>query len=468
MRSAVGHRLVRIAGHVLAVLVAVAATGAIGAAGIATGVTAPYAPAVDVPPALAAVVSPAPVLDPARPTVAVLVGARGAEVTDVLGPFDALASSDAVNVLTVGPATGPVPLTGGLDVVPQVRLDQLDGLLAAAGTRLAAVVVPAMPDVDEPSNRPVRDWLRSRPAPLVLSVCYGAGVVGSAGLLDGRTATSHWFRLDGLRERYPQVRWQDGVRWVDDGDLISTAGVLSGIDGALHLLDRLAGPEAAARAAERIGWRHHRPTAGPLPRSGLAAGDAVALLNAGFRWDRPRIGVLLTDGVGELELASAFDPYGGQSFAARTVAVGDAPVTTAHGLAVRPRTPLDRARAEVDRLLVPGRAAATDGRAGITARARAVGVEPQFLHAEPGFAFDAALADLARTADVPTARWTAKMLEYPEGDLDLRGPSLPWSLLAWPVLLALAFAVLLVQVPHAARWLRARMSGKPPSGRPVS
>jgi putative intracellular protease/amidase len=263
-------------------------------------------------------------------------------------------------------------------------------------------------------------------------------------------------RLDGLREQHPGVDWVDGVRWVDDGDVISTGGILSGIDGTLHLLDRIAGPDASARAAGAIGWRHHRPTAAPLPRSELGAGDAVALLNAGFRWDRPRIGVLLTDGVTELELASVFDPYGGQSYAARTLAVGDGPVTTAHGLTVRPRAELDGAGTGVDRLLVPGRAAATGDRAAITDRARAAGVEPQFLHEEPGFAFDAALTDLARTTDVPTARWAAKMLEYPEGDLDLRGPGLPWTLLAAPLLTTLVVAGLLMQVPRGVRWVRAR------------
>jgi transcriptional regulator GlxA family with amidase domain len=441
------------------VLAALATTTLIGVVGLAVRTSAPYAPAGVVPAALATTPSPAPpALDPGRPTVAVVVGSRGAEVSDVLGPYDALASSGAVNVLVVGPTTDPVPLTGGLDLAPQVRLDRLDALLAAAGTRLAAVVVPAMPDVDQPSNQAVRDWLRTRPAPLVLSVCYGAGVVGSAGLLDGHAATSHWVRLPALRGNYPQVRWQDGVRWVDDGDLVSTGGVLSGIDGTLHLLDRLAGPEVAAHAAERIGWRHHRPTAGPLPRSELGPGDAVALLNAGFRWDRARVGVLLTDGVGELELASAFDAYGGQSYATQTLAVGDAPVTTRHGLTVRPRAELTGAHTAVDRLLVPGRAAAQQP--AVADRVRAAGLEPQFLHTAPGFAFDATLSDLARAVDVPTARWTARMLEYPADDLDLRGPSLPWSLLAWPVLVAGAVVVLLVQVPHVVRAVRARMGGR--------
>jgi transcriptional regulator GlxA family with amidase domain len=69
--------------------------------------------------------------------------------------------------------------------------------------------------------------------PLLVSVCTGAEVLAVAGLLDGRPATSHWLGLIGLRRDYPAVRWTDGVRYVDDGDVITTAGVLSGIDGAL-------------------------------------------------------------------------------------------------------------------------------------------------------------------------------------------------------------------------------------------
>ena len=96
------------------------------------------------------------------------------------------------------------------------------------------------------------------------------------------------------------------MRWVDDGDLISTAGILSGIDGTLHAIDRLLGPATAARAATALGWTP-RPVA--QEQHTWRPSDAIVVLNAGYRWDPPQIGVLLSDGVGESELAAVFDTY---------------------------------------------------------------------------------------------------------------------------------------------------------------
>jgi putative intracellular protease/amidase len=140
-----------------------------------------------------------------------------------------------------------------------------------------------------------------RPTAVVLLAPEGAnaaGVLAEAGLLDGRPATSHWLGLIGLRRDYPAVRWTDGVRYVDDGDLITTAGVLSGVDGALRVVERLVGP-AAARAARAVGWPAYSP-GGPaaIRRSRPAPPDLVAALSAGYRWDRPRMGCCSPTGLG--------------------------------------------------------------------------------------------------------------------------------------------------------------------------
>jgi len=213
-----------------------------------------------------------------------------------------------------------------------------------------------------------------------------------------------------------------GQRVVDDGDVVTSAGILSSIDGTLHVLERLAGPSVAAEAAAAVGWRHYR--ADPPVADGLAAPDVVAVLNAGFRWNPPEIGVLLTEGVGEIALASVFDVHGGQSLTARTLALsGDGgPVRSRHGLTFLPRAGPAGAGPRLDRVLVPGVAPA------------AAGVPPppggpvlEYVHDRPGFAFDASLRDLARSTDVATARWTAKVLELPTAGLVLAGPAWPWS-----------------------------------------
>jgi hypothetical protein len=111
-------------------------------------------------------------------------------------------------------------------------------------------------------------------------------------------------------------------------------------------------------------------------------------------------------------------------------------IRSRHGLTFLPRADLAGAAPELDRLMVPG--------AEVARRAAADGLElpegltPVYLHQQPGFAFDAALVDIARTRDMATARWVAKTLQYPTTDPRLSGPAWPWTLTLRPVLLAAA------------------------------
>jgi putative intracellular protease/amidase len=323
------------------------------------------------------------------------------------------------------------------------------------------IVVPQLSEVASglpPSIAPVIAWLQRQRAhgdPLLVSVCVGAQVLAEAGLLGGRPATSHWLGLIGLRRDYPQLDWQDGVTYIDDGDLITTAGVLSGVDGALRVVERMLGPAAAGRAARAVAWPAYSPGgAASIRRSRPAPADAVALLSAGYRWDRPSMGVLLTDGVTETELASAFRPYTELSYLARPVAVttDGRPVRSRHGLTFVPRSDLTTAASGLDRLVVPGADAARHAAAdGLSLPER---LRPVYLHHRPGFAFDAALGDIARTRDVATARWVAKTLQYPTTSPQLSGPAWPWTLTLRPVLIAAGAVAAVLGVQYLRRSVR--------------
>jgi putative intracellular protease/amidase len=437
--------------HVLAVVVAVLVLPA-GAA----GVLAPAAFAAHYPPAPDRAVPAAapPAHDPTKPTAVVVVGAHGAEVSDVLVPYEILASTGLFNVYTVAPEHRPVTLTGGLDLVPDLTFDDLAARTAAADL----VVVPALPDVGEPTTAPVTGWLRAQAAggAQLLSICNGGGVLASAGLLDGRRATAHWMRIGGFESAYPAVDWVHGQRFVDNGDIVSAAGILSGVDGTLHVLERLFGPAVARDAAAAVGWRHYGAGPPPPVGTGIAVPDPVAIVNAGYRFDPQRLGVVLTDGVGEIELASVFDAHGGWSLAARTLAVtaDGGPVRSRHGLTFLPRADLTGAAPGLDRVLVPGAAAAAAG-AVVPA---ATGPAPEYLHDRPGFAFDVALTDVARSMDVATALWTAKVLELPTAGLVLDGPAWPWA----PTLVLVVLVLLGVAgVAGAIRLLRRRREPLP-------
>ncbi|MGW4498316.1 DJ-1/PfpI family protein [Micromonospora sp. NPDC004336] len=369
---------------------------------------------------------PAFALDPGRPTVAVVLGSAGANVADTLAPYEVFAATGRFNVVTVAPTSDPVTLTGGLDLVSDLSFAEL----AARTSRPPdVVVVPQLPG----STSDVVEWLRAQRregAPLLMSVCVGAEVLADAGLLDGRPATSHWLKLIGLRRSDPDVGWTEGVRFVDDGDIVTTAGVLSGIDGALRVVERLVGPAEAERVSRDLGWSGYRP-GGPVAVADEDPGprDLVAPLSAAYRWNRPTTGVLLTDGVGEIELAVAFRPYTELSYLARLRAfsLDGRAVRSRHGLTFLPRSAWRPADPGFDRVLVPAGASTALGDTTVPVRA---------LHESGEFPFDGALRDIADTYDVATARWVAKSLQYPVPDRELPGPRWPWLLTVSPLLLA--------------------------------
>ena len=105
------------------------------------------------------------------------------------------------------------------------------------------------------------DWVRARreSVPLMASVCTGSLVYAAAGLLKGRPATTHWASLNLLSELDPTVMTDVDARFVDDGDLITSAGVSAGIDMALHLVARLAGVERAREVRRGIQYDPHPP-----------------------------------------------------------------------------------------------------------------------------------------------------------------------------------------------------------------
>jgi len=108
------------------------------------------------------------------------------------------------------------------------------------------------------------NWLLKR-APEVdylFSVCTGAFVLGNAGLLDGLTVTTFHQSIDDLRREVPAATVLENVRFVDNGKVITTAGISAGIDGALHLVQKLQGKEAAQRVADYMEYDKWVPEQG--------------------------------------------------------------------------------------------------------------------------------------------------------------------------------------------------------------
>ena len=308
----------------------------------------------------------------------------------------------------------------------------------------------------------MRDWIveQSGLGARILGVCNGSSVLAEAGLLNGRQATSHWSRLGALKQSHPQVQWTGGQRTVQDGKITTTAGITSGIPGALKVMADLAGADEAERVGRLMnypGWSLAAPAS--IPVQSFAPSDIPIGLNALVPWFRPTIAVGLNDGVGEIDVASAFEVYN-MSFAARTLAVAPADtVTTRHGLVLQ-TVPQGQAPA-VDRVIAPGAARAQDIDPQLRdwAVSRNVSVDA-FAGADGVLGFDGALEYLARHADRATALSAAKMIDYPAAQLNL--PAGETSVRV-PVLLAIGLMLAIVagSIPAIMRTaMRRRAEGQ--------
>lgn len=130
----------------------------------------------------------------------------------------------------------------------------------AEARRADTVIVPAGLDVDAPVPQVMIDTLRAahRRGARILSVCSGAFALAEAGLLDGKRATTHWMHADHMARRYPDVKVDPKVLYVDEGDVMTSAGTAAGIDLCLHVVRLDHGAEVANAVARRMVVPPHR------------------------------------------------------------------------------------------------------------------------------------------------------------------------------------------------------------------
>lgn len=197
---------------------------------------------------------------PRRRTVGVLVF-DDVEVLDFCGPFEVFASAkhadlpDAggdddqriLQVLIIAEKVRTITCRGGLLVVPHSSIDThppLDLLVVPGGRGTRR----------ERHNARLLDWIakQHKSVEATTSVCTGAFLLAEVGILDNRRATTHWAAVQWMRDQYPNVTMLDDVRVVDEGDVVTSAGVSAGIDMSLHMLARLYGEDVADQTARSM------------------------------------------------------------------------------------------------------------------------------------------------------------------------------------------------------------------------
>jgi putative intracellular protease/amidase len=319
-----------------------------------------------------------------RPLIAIIGINDATETTDYLMPYGILRRADVADVVTLATKPGPMTLFPVFKVEPQATVAKFD---AQHPTGADYVIVPAMSRDDDPS---ALQWIRNQAAKgaIVIGVCAGAKVVGDAGLLHGKRATTHWYSVGALQGKHPSIRYVANRRLVVDGDVATTTGITASMPMSLTLIEAIAGRDKAEAVAREIGladWdARHDSNAFQFTRPFAL----TAIRNVMAFWNREQLGIELSPGVDEVSLALVADAWS-RTYRSRAVTfAGTAGAQeTRNGLRILPD--------EV----------ATDWPA--ERRLPAIDGSP------PAKALDQALSGIEARYGIATADFVAMQLEYP-------------------------------------------------------
>jgi transcriptional regulator GlxA family with amidase domain len=181
------------------------------------------------------------------------------EVLDFAGPFEVFSTASRLHARTtrqelfavfpISDEPRSVRTRGGLMVGTRHSLRD--------HPRLDVLIVPGGVVTQELLRPDVIHWIAHTAActQITASVCTGAFLLAAAELLDEKRATTHWEDVDDLHRTFPEVRVEASARWIDQGSIVTSAGISAGIDMSLHLVRRLAGAELAVRTARQMDFR---------------------------------------------------------------------------------------------------------------------------------------------------------------------------------------------------------------------
>jgi putative intracellular protease/amidase len=320
-----------------------------------------------------------------RPLIAIIGINDATETTDYLMPYGILRRADVADVVALATASGPVTLFPVLKVEPQATVAEFD---ARHPDGADYVIVPAMSRDDDPA---ALQWIRSQSAKgaIIIGVCAGAKVVGDAGLLYGKRATTHWYYLKELRKDHPSIRYVEDRRIVVDQGVATTTGITASMPMSLTLVEAIAGRDKARAVGQEIGladWdARHESDAFKFTRPFAL----TAIGNTAAFWAHEQLGIELKPGVDEVSLALVADAWS-RTYRSRAVTFASAAGAqqSRNGLRILPDQVATNWPAE--RLL------------------------PAEESTKPAQALDNALGGIAARYGTRTADFVAMQLEYPK------------------------------------------------------
>lgn len=319
-----------------------------------------------------------------RPVIAIATLNAGTEVSDFLSAYGVLSRADVADVTVVAEKAERVKLYPGFAVDPQSTLAAFDARYPDGADY---VVVPAM---DPGTDAVMAAWLKAQRAKgaTIVGICNGARMLGTAGLLDGRHATSHWSIVAELRGKYPTMQWVPDRRYVVDDGVATSTGITANIPIMLALVEAIGGRDAATRTAANLGVDHWDARHDSAAFDLSTEHKKTFLRNALSFWRHETVGIPLSNGVDEVALGLTVDAWNRTNLASVTTTSADGgPVTSENGLTLYPDRPAGEARLDLTLAPVP-----TDA---------------------PAQALETQLPAIVEHYDHPTASLVALVMEYP-------------------------------------------------------
>jgi putative intracellular protease/amidase len=319
-----------------------------------------------------------------RPLIAVIGANAGSETTDYLIPYGVLKRADVGDVIALATQNGPITMMPALKIMPDATITAFD-VQHPEGADY--VIVPAMHHDSDPASIA---WIKSQASKgaIIVGICSGAKILGNAGLLDGRKATTHWYDAAKLRKRHPTMQYVADRRFVVDRGVATTTGVSASIPMSLALIEAIAGHSRAAEVARNLGVEHwdarHDGGAFRMSRDFAlaAAGNTLAF------WGHEKLGIAIEPGVDEVALALTADAWS-RTYRSMVVTISKdkGSVRTLGGIVVVPD--------------------------GVAAKATTETLLPNLGNELPAKALDSALAGIEARYGRKTLNFVALQLEYP-------------------------------------------------------
>jgi len=349
----------------------------------------PPAPSVKTPPAIAQDERDATIaaLKPPkrqRPLIAIIGINDATETTDYLMPYGILKRADVADIVTLATRPGPMTLFPALKIEPHATIAEFD---ARHPDGADYVIVPAMSRDDDPE---ALQWIRNQSGKgaIVIGVCVGAKVVGDAGLLHGKRATTHWYSVKELRGKHPSMRYVEDRRLVVDDGVATTTGITASMPMSLTLIEAIAGRDKARAVGREIGlpeWdaRHESDEFKfTRPFALTAIGNTAAF------WAHERLGIELKPDIDEVSLALVTDAWS-RTYRSRAVTFATTADTqqSRNGIRILPDV--------------------------IATNWPAARLLPGIDNAKPAEALDSALGGIAARYGTRTTDFVAMQLEYP-------------------------------------------------------